>query len=122
MSGRGRAALAAWAASVAALAAALLLAGCSEIDLDAYRAEVAEIEAERDESLARTQAGSRRFVFFGTDDGGAALGTSAGTYVLRDRETGVQYLVAYFSRMGGIGVTPLLNADGTPSLDPEAGE
>ena len=40
-----------------------------------------------------------------------------GTRIIVDKETGVQYLFAYFSNTGG--VTVLVDKEGKPLLDPE---
>lgn len=45
-------------------------------------------------------------------------GSARGLFVLRDRETGVQYLLAKFGYSGGL--TPLLDADGKPVITPPA--
>lgn len=39
------------------------------------------------------------------------------TYIITDKDTGVQYL--YFFRGDSGGITPLLNSDGTPMLNKE---
>lgn len=103
----GRAALAAWAASSAALAGALALGGC--LDGRAVSA---------DASIAETQGGAARFVWY-RSDGNPSGNLSAEMFVLQDGETGVRYLVLFDTRGKGLAVTTLLNADGTPCMDPE---
>ncbi|WP_418667421.1 DUF6440 family protein [Allofournierella sp.] len=45
-------------------------------------------------------------------------GGARGLFVLRDRETGVHYLLAKFGYTGGL--TPLLDASGKPIVTPPA--
>ena len=53
----------------------------------------------------------KRFITVYSDGGGF---TRPATYILVDRQTGVNYLYATGSYGGG--VTPLLNRDGTPVI------
>ena len=55
----------------------------------------------------------KRFVKVYSDGGGFS---GPATYILVDRQTGVNYLYAAGSYGGG--VTPLLNRDGTPIVTP----
>ena len=55
----------------------------------------------------------KRFLKVYSQSGGF---TGPATYVLVDRETGVNYL--YASSGYGGGITPLLNRDGTPVVTP----
>ena len=55
----------------------------------------------------------KRFIKVYSDGGGFS---GPATYILVDRETGVNYLYAAGSYGGG--VTPLLNRDGTPVITP----
>lgn len=55
----------------------------------------------------------KRFIKVHTESGGLSAPT---TYVLVDRETGVNYLYASAGYSGGI--TPLLNRDGSPIITP----
>ena len=55
----------------------------------------------------------KRFVKVYSDGGGFS---GPATYILVDRQTGVNYLYATGSYGGG--VTPLLNRDGTPVITP----
>ena len=55
----------------------------------------------------------KRFITTYSHGGGF---TAPATYILVDKETGVNYL--YASGSYGGGVTPLLNRDGTPVITP----
>ena len=55
----------------------------------------------------------KRFIKVYSDGGGFS---GVATYILVDKETGVNYLYAAGSYGGGI--TPLLNRDGTPIITP----
>ena len=55
----------------------------------------------------------KRFIKIHSEGGGF---TSPATYILVDKETGVNYL--YASSGYGGGLTPLLNRDGTPVVTP----
>ena len=55
----------------------------------------------------------KRFIKVYSDGGGFS---GPATYILVDKETGVNYLYAAGSYGGGI--TPLLNRDGTPIITP----
>ena len=55
----------------------------------------------------------KRFIKVYSDGGGFS---GPATYILVDKETGVNYLYAAGSYGGG--VTPLLNRDGTPVITP----
>ena len=55
----------------------------------------------------------KRFIKVYSDGGGFS---GPATYILVDKETGVNYLYAAGSYGGGI--TPLLNRDGTPVITP----
>lgn len=55
----------------------------------------------------------KRFVVTYSHGGGF---TGPATYILVDKETGINYL--YASGSYGGGVTPLLNRDGTPVITP----
>ena len=59
----------------------------------------------------------KRFMKVYSQSGGF---TGPSTYVLVDRETGVNYL--YASGGYGGGITPLLNRDGTPVVTPVPGK
>ena len=59
----------------------------------------------------------KRFIKIYSDGGGFS---GPATYILVDRQTGVNYLYAAGSYGGG--VTPLLNRDGTPVITPVAKE
>jgi len=59
----------------------------------------------------------KRFLKVYSQSGGF---TGPATYVLVDRETGVNYL--YASSGYGGGITPLLNRDGTPVVTPVPGK
>lgn len=80
--------------ALAAVALALTLALCGCV----WRSE-----------FPQTETGGQRFTVEETD--------KTGLYILVDRQTGVQYL--YVQRSG---LTPLLDADGTPELVGEVGE
>ena len=56
---------------------------------------------------------NKRFIRVYTQGGGF---TAPATYILVDRQTGVNYL--YASGGYGGGITPLLNRDGTPVITP----
>ena len=49
-------------------------------------------------------------------EGVYSQGSARGLFVLRDRKTGVHYLLAKFGYSGGL--TPLLGADGKPVITP----
>lgn len=53
---------------------------------------------------------AKRFIFNDKD------GLMEGTRIIVDTETGVQYLMAHWTNIGGL--TVLLNKDGKPLLDP----
>ena len=55
----------------------------------------------------------KRFIKVYSDGGGF---TGPATYVLVDRQTGVNYLFAASGYAGGL--TPILNRDGTPVVTP----
>ena len=59
----------------------------------------------------------KRFIKIYSDSGGFS---GPATYILVDRQTGVNYLYAAGSYGGG--VTPLLNRDGKPVITPVAKE
>ncbi len=94
--------LVAWLALIASFGLALALMGCSQAG-------------------AEEQAGAANARMWGYQSGNALAwvgGSMQGTdaAVLVDQETGVEYLVVRYAlgKQGGISVTPLLNADGTP--------
>ena len=91
-----RAAYVALLAIAAAMLAGIALAGCSRT-------------AETGDASSASTAGDT-IAWVGKDPGGI---TSA---VLVDQETGVEYLLVKYVGVerGGVSVTPLLNADGTP--------
>lgn len=94
--------LVAWLALIASFGLALALMGCSQT----------KTEEQASEANAR---------MWGYQSGNALAWVSGDMWgtdaaVLVDQETGVEYLVVRYSLgdQGGISVTPLLNADGTP--------
>ena len=97
-----RAAYVALLAIAAAMLAGIALAGCSRTAEtgDASSASTARLWGYRGDAIA----------WMGEDVDGI---TSA---VLVDQETGVEYLLVKYVGVerGGVSVTPLLNADGTP--------
>lgn len=84
-----------------AVAMALALAGCSSVEQGSTWPESTE--------FSELETGQGRFSSHGTN--------LDYWYVVVDHETGAQYLYRY-----KYGVTPLLDADGSPLLVAEAGE
>lgn len=76
-----------------------------------------------DASTAYTESGAPRFTQYLCDGEQAGRDNECNIRVIQDNQTGVRYLYVgvYGSRGRGVGVCPLLNSDGTPNLDPEAG-
>ena len=94
---------AAGAVSLALVLALLGMAGCSTRDASTWpeSTEFSELETGQD-----------RWSWHGLDGPGLRE-----WYVVVDHSTGAEYLYA-----GGAGITPLLDADGTPLLVAEAGD
>ena len=100
-----RAAYVALLAIAAAMLAGIALAGCSRT------ADASDASAASSASTARLWGYRGNAIAW--MDGGVDGITSA---VLVDQETGVEYLFVRYASYdrGGVAVTPLLNADGTP--------
>lgn len=89
-----------------AVATALMVAAC------------AKATGASDASTVENEDGAARFTVY--DEDGNEYFTGYRTRVIQDNQTGVRYLF-YKDGYGG-GLTVLLDSDGTPDLDPEAGE
>lgn len=91
----------------AALLLALALAGCGRAT------------GRVDGSIADNGGGAARFTAFDQDGTERGFGLNEDVRVIQDGRTGVRYLA--YRRGNSVGLTPLLDADGTVQRDPEAG-